>query len=170
MAHTWLRASLLAAYQHVNTLESSQAARSLAGGGAISLHLLRVIIPGTLSQARAEKIIFTSCKWLQAAYRAAVITCGGLHEGPDEVTRVKMWRGLGGGGGGRRGSSPPGYPSSFPTKALQTFWKLLSLNEEGDECDPPGRGLKANLSELHLKTVSSWPNYHTLVVYKIRGP
>lgn len=99
MAHTWLRASLLAAYQHVNTLESSQAARSLAGGGAISLHLLRVIIPGTLSQARAEKIIFTSCKWLQAAYRAAVITCGGLHEGPDEVTRVKMWRGLGGSGG-----------------------------------------------------------------------
>ena len=84
-----------------------------------------------------------------------MITCGGLHEGPDEVTRVKMWRGLGGGGGGRWGSSAPGYPSSFPTKALQTFWKLLSLNEEGDECDPPGRGLKANLSELHLKTVSS---------------
>lgn len=60
-----------------------------------------------------------------------------------------------GGGGRRQGLSPSGYPSSFPTESLQTFWKLLNLNEEGDECDPPGRGLKANLSELHLKTVSS---------------
>ena len=32
---------------------------------------------------------------------------------------------------------------------------LLNLNEGQDECDPPDRGLKANLSKLLLKTMSS---------------
>lgn len=173
MAHTWLWASLLAAYQLVNTLESSQAACSLGGGRAISLHLLRVIIPGTLSGARAEKIIFTSCKWLQTAYRAAVITCRGSSPGAwwsDKRQNVEKTLGAVGGGGGRWDLSPSGHPSSFPTKFLQTLWKLLNLNEGRDECDPPDRGLKANLSKLHLKIMSSWSNYHTLVEYKIRGP
>lgn len=169
MAHTWLWASLLAVYQHVNTLKSSQAAHSLGDGSAISLHLLRVIIPGTLSQARAEKIIFTSCKWLQAAYRAAVITCGGSFR--RGLMKWQEWKcGEDSGGGvGEGGLSPSGHPSSFPTKSLQTFWKLLNLNEGQDKCDPPDRGLKAYLSKLHLRTMSSWPNYHTLAEYKIWG-
>lgn len=132
------------------------------------MHLLKVIIPGTLSQARAEKIIFTSCKWLQAAYRASVITCRRFHEEPGEVTGWKCGEALGQDGEEEGlALSPFGYPSSFPTKSLQTFWKLLNFNEGQDRCDPPDRGLKANLSKQHLKTMSNWPNYHTLVEHKI---
>lgn len=73
-----------------------------------------------------------------------------------------------GGAGERWGLSPSGHPSSFPMKSLQTFWKLLNLNEEQDECDPPDRGLKANLSKLHLKNMSNQAKHHTLVENKIR--
>lgn len=65
---------------------------SLGGGSAITLHLLKVITPRALSQERTEKIAFSSCKWLQPAYGAAVITprCGaGARRGLSEEAQMK---------------------------------------------------------------------------------
>lgn len=87
-----------------------------------------------------------------------MITCGGLHEGPDEVTRVKMWRRLRSSGGGRRREMGlvSFRPSIFlPHEISPDVLVLLNLSEGQDECDPPDRGLKANLSKLLLKTMSS---------------
>lgn len=47
-------------------------------------------------------------------------------------------------------------PSIFlPHEISPDVLVLLNLNEGQDECDPPDRGLKANLSKLLLKTMSS---------------
>lgn len=73
---------------------------SLGGGSAISLHLLKVITPRALSQERTENITFSSCKWLQTAYGAALITprcwagvLRGLMEwgGADEESERTHW-------------------------------------------------------------------------------
>lgn len=47
--------------------------------------------PRDIISERPEKVIFTSCKWLRAAYGVAVITCRGLLARPAAVTGVKTW-------------------------------------------------------------------------------